>query len=79
MKHYQSSLPLAGLAIVLFLLNSCSKPTPALHQSVTLNPATPDEMVMTPEGPIPRSHTHLVEAGYHLSEQNGHLAVVVQP
>ena len=61
----------ATLATGLFLLGGCSKQLPFAPSSSSKTVTSDDELVLTPYGMLPRSHTFLIEKGYHLFIDRG--------
>ena len=73
----QTKLVILAIAAI-FLFNGCRKDltvptTDSSLKSVVSTNAMPDSMMMTPEGPMPKSKVHLIENGYHLMVTGGHV------
>jgi hypothetical protein len=67
-----SQLLLAALCASL-IFSACKKVQEAPKSTLTSDSTNPDALVATPAGLIPRSHIHLIESGYALMRQGGHL------
>src|SRR5579859_174708 len=73
MKSFLHSLLAATIVVGLFLLGGCSKQLPLTPSSPANSAVSTEDLVATPAGMLPRSHTFLVEPGYHVFVKNGHV------
>lgn len=61
------------ILLLSFIISGCSK---ELSTNTVKSSSDTSKYILSPEGPILSSNVHLIETGYHLSVQNGHVVKI---